>query len=231
MTARSVILLIGPEAEALASRLELSGYLPTTSDQPSIAAPAAVVVAPDCAGRLPTLRRRWGAIPILLGVGSDSVADRRHCLLSGADDFWLSRLGPSDVLSRLRLHLRLRQRPAATVAPLPAAEPSPRLRLADLEVDPASASVRRGGRSLQLTSREYELLLLLLRRSGAVVSRQEILTTIWAGQPGSTSNVIEVYVRYLRRKLEADGERRLIHTVRGHGYCLSERLPPARQSS
>ena len=180
--------------------------------------PLAVVLSPGEQGRIPELRRRWGALPILLGLAEDSVAGRSHTLLSGADDFWLTEVGPSDLLTRLRLH---RQLPAAVMA-------GPEcLQVADLQLWPASRQVSRGGRGLALTVREYQLLLLLLERRGQVLSREEILQRVWPEQqPGSASNVIEVYVRYLRQKLEQGGERRLIHTVRGRGYCLCEGLPP-----
>ena len=80
-------------------------------------------------------------------------------------------------------------------------------------------------RSLTLTQREYQLLLLLIREAGQVVRRERILREIWNDQPGAASNVIEVYVRYLRQKLEEGGERRILHTVRGQGYCLSDGPP------
>jgi DNA-binding response OmpR family regulator len=101
------------------------------------------------------------------------------------------------------------------------------LRLADLSVDPERRQVRRGARSVALTAREYQLLLLLLRKRDSIVSREQILREIWEDQPRAASNVIEVYVRYLRRKLEEGGERRLIHTVRGLGYSLAA-TPPGR---
>ena len=101
------------------------------------------------------------------------------------------------------------------------------LQMADLRLDPVARQVWRGQRQLTLTAREYQLLLLLLRHRGTVVSRERILEEIWAEQGGGASNVIEVYVRYLRQKLEQDGEPRLIHTVRGRGYCLSDGRPPA----
>jgi DNA-binding response OmpR family regulator len=100
------------------------------------------------------------------------------------------------------------------------------LQLADLSLDPANRQVKRGRRIVALTAREYQLLLLLLERRGQVVSRDLIQRRVWNDDRGCTSNVIEVYVRYLRQKLEQEGEKRLIHTVRGRGYCLSERLPP-----
>ena len=239
------LLLIGAEAEALAPRLALSGYRPLRQepgqadpvpvaveaplapepsppsfgpDAASAAVPLAVVLAAGEEGCIPELRRRWGSLPILLGLADDSVAGRSRILLSGADDFWLTALGPSDLLTRLRLH---RQLPATAAAP-------ECLQVADLQLFPASRQVSRGGRGLALTAREYQLLQLLLERRGQVLSREEILRRVWPDQQqGSASNVIEVYVRYLRQKLEQGGERRLIHTVRGRGYCLCEGLPPA----
>ncbi|MFM7311644.1 MAG: winged helix-turn-helix domain-containing protein [Cyanobium sp.] len=246
------VLLIGSEALALVPRLELSGYRPLrltagevledigpaetlpgeaprqggsiAADPPGPAGieapvdPAAVVLSPGEEARIPALRRRWGAVPILLGIVEDSVEGRARTLISGADDFWLTGLGPSDLLTRLRLH---GQMPAV----VPAAPQ--RLQVADLLVIPSTRLVNRGDRRVTLTAREYQLLLLLLEHRGRVVSREEILHQVWQDQQGSASNVIEVYVRYLRQKLEEGGERRLIHTVRGSGYCLSEGLPPA----
>jgi two-component system response regulator MprA len=224
-TAAAAVLLLGPEAEALAPRLTLSGHRPLLeADLANGPAPAprAVILAPREAGRILELRKRFPRTPLLLGVTSDSLEGRVRCLASGADDFWLTAVGPSDLLTRLRLHLGLGQGP-----PLPAAEPASRpLQAADLVVNPSTREVRRGLRSLSLTAREYDLLLLLLRAGGAVLSRDAILAEIWREERGASSNVIEVYVRYLRQKLEENGERRLIHTVRGQGYCLAERLPP-----
>jgi DNA-binding response OmpR family regulator len=102
---------------------------------------------------------------------------------------------------------------------------SPLLRLADLSIDPGNRTVWRGQRQVALTAREYGLLLHLLEHRGQILSREQILAAAWKGQQGVASNVVEVYVRYLRQKLEENGERRLIHTVRGRGYCLCERAP------
>ena len=213
--------LVGATARDLAARLELSGYHPlpleSLADPPR--PPDLLVLSPECELWIPELRRRWGAVPLLLGIEEDSVAGRCRCLQSGADDFWLTSLGPSDLLTRLRLHWQ-RCAPRA-----PALEP---LRLADLSVDPERRQVRRGPRTVALTAREYQLLLLLMRKRESVVTREEILREIWEDQPRTASNVIEVYVRYLRRKLEEGGERRLIHTVRGLGYCLAA-TPPSRE--
>ncbi len=215
----TAVLLVGPEAIGLAPRLEVSGYS-TQQQEPGEPFPAAVILSPGCEQRIPELRRRLGARPLLLGISSDSVESRSHCLEWGADDFWLPSLGTSDLLTRLRLHLALAQRQSPTPV-------SALLTLADLRIDPVARQGWRGQRQLSLTAREYQLLLLLLRHRGSVVSRERILEEIWADQGGGASNVIEVYVRYLRQKLEQEGESRLIHTVRGRGYGLSEGQPPA----
>jgi two-component system, OmpR family, response regulator MprA len=216
------ILLVGPEAEALAPRLEASGYLCCREPVPVGANPDAVLLSLDDSGRIAYLRHQWGTVPMLLDVGDDTVEARIHCLSSGADDFWLSSLGPSDLLMRLRLHLDLTRR---------ANVPAQLLQVGDLILNPSTRLVKRGARPVGLTAREYQLLLLLMERKGTVVSRELILRQVWnddqnsSSISSSTSNVIEVYVRYLRQKLEEGGERRLIHTIRGQGYCLSERLP------
>jgi DNA-binding response OmpR family regulator len=156
-------------------------------------------------------------MPILLDLECDSVEARAACLGSGADDFWLSEIGPSDLLLRLRLHRTIQQRSGQRPA---------LLELDDLSVDPTNRTVRRGDRVVALTAREFMLLQVLLRRRGQVLSRELLLQEVWQGER-SSSNVVEVYVRYLRQKLEAGGERRLLHTVRGRGYCLGQVLPEA----
>ncbi|MEB3265615.1 MAG: response regulator transcription factor [Cyanobacteriota bacterium] len=211
MTSDVAVLLLGERAQALAPRLEASGYRPLVGASTGT---RLVVLDADQQGRIGALRQQLPGVPLLLEIRHDTVEERSHCLASGADDFWLSAAGPSDLLMRLRLHLTLVERSAGS---------GECLRLVDLEVWPLHRRVRRAGRDLDLTEREIQLLLLLLRRAGTVVSRDTIQSEIWPdGQP---SNVIEVYVRYLRRKLEASGGSRLLHTVRGKGYCLAERWP------
>ncbi|MEI8251867.1 MAG: winged helix-turn-helix domain-containing protein [Synechococcus sp. ELA057] len=212
------VLLVGGTAEALAPRLEISGYSTlAAADAVAGARPAgqlcAVILSPGEEGRIPALRQRWGAVPMLLGAEGDTVESRRLTLLHGADDFWLTTLGPSDLLTRLRL---LRQQ---TQPPVSASQ---ELVFADLRLIPASRQVWRGEREVLLTGREFQLLHLLVEHRGQVLSRELIQQQVWQEQQDSASNVIEVYVRYLRQKLEQGGERRLIHTVRGRGYCLSD---------
>ena len=222
----ALLLLLGAEAEALAARLEASGYTVSCGDASLSANPAEdtaidlVVLAASASGQIAALREELPGVPILLDVGEDSLEGRVHCLSAGADDFWLSSHGPSDLLMRVRLQLDLRRQ---------SLRPSPLLQVADLSLNPSNHQVKRGKRMIALTAREYQLLVLLLERQGTVVSREQIQRLVWNDDRGASSNVIEVYVRYLRQKLEEGGERRLIHTVRGRGYCLSERLPPLGQ--
>ncbi|WP_114994087.1 winged helix-turn-helix domain-containing protein [Synechococcus sp. UW179A] len=223
----AVVLLVGPEAAALAERLRASGYAPINwtvgaeSDlvNGSDPAPVAAILASDQGSRVLELRSRFEALPILIGVSDDSIAARESVLAFGADDFWFTFSAPSDLLQRLRLHLSIQSRSALR---------PPLLQLADLSVDISSRQVRRGSRSLVLTAREYALLVLLLEERGRVVSRDRILRDVWKDDQGSSSNVIEVYVRYLRQKLEEGGEPRLIHTIRGRGYCLNDGFPSLR---
>jgi len=223
-TSKDVVLLVGPEAAALAERLCASGYAPVewTSGAEgrlltgSESDPVAAILSGDQKERVRELRTCFGAMPILIGVRDDNVAARESVLACGADDFWFTRSAPSDLLQRLRLHLLIQSR--TELQP-------PVLQLADLSVDISCRQVRRGNRLLALTAREYALLVLLLEERGRVVSRDRILRDVWKDDQGSSSNVIEVYVRYLRQKLEDGGEPRLIHTIRGRGYCLNDGIP------
>ena len=213
------VLLLGAPSQALAPRLGASGYGCLNGDPQdpgSWGSPDLVVLAVEAAGAIPQLRRQFPSIPLLLDIETDSVMGRSESLSSGAHDFWLSSAGPSELLMRLRLHTNLAKRTAAR---------HDRLRLADLSLVPGSQEAWRGQRSLALTAREFSLLQLLLHQAGEVVSRDTILQVVWPDQTSAASNIIEVYVRYLRQKLELGGERRLIHTVRGQGYCLAESLP------
>ena len=223
-TRDEVVLLVGPEAAALAERLSASGYAPVEWSSGaesrlangSESAPVAAILSGDQQERVRELRACFGAMPILIGVRDDNVAARELVLACGADDFWFTRSAPSDLLQRLRLHLLIQSR--TELQP-------PVLQLADLSVDISCRQVRRGNRLLALTAREYALLVLLLEERGRVVSRDRILRDVWKDEQGSSSNVIEVYVRYLRQKLEDGGEPRLIHTIRGRGYCLNDGMP------
>ena len=219
MTAEPLLLLVGHDAVALATRLNASGYATVDWLSAGVASsraqvgdePAAAILSADQVPLIGDLRQRFGPMPILLDLQQDSVQARSACLRSGADDFWLSTIGPSDLLMRLRLHRTIQDR----IGHRPAL-----LTVEDLSLDPINRQVRRGARPIALTAREYALLVVLMRDSGRVFSRDELLQQVWQDERAGSSNVVEVYVRYLRQKLEEGGESRLLHTVRGLGYCL-----------
>ena len=151
----------------------------------------------------------------VLDLKQDSVEARSACLSSGADDFWLSTLGPSDLLTRLRLHRTINDRKDLGHS---------LLQVQDLSLDPINRQVWRGARTIALTAREYALLLVLMQQAGRVFSREELQQRVWQDERAFSSNVVEVYVRYVRQKLEQAGEPRLLITVRGRGYCLGSPL-------
>lgn len=217
MTAEPLLLLVGHDAVALATRLNASGYATVDWLSAGVASsraqvgdePAAAILSADQVPLIGDLRQRFGPMPILLDLQQDSVQARSACLRSGADDFWLSTIGPSDLLMRLRLHRTIQDR----IGHRPAL-----LTVEDLSLDPINRQVRRGARPIALTAREYALLVVLMRDSGRVFSRDELLQQVWQDERAGSSNVVEVYIRYLRQKLEEQGEPRLVHTVRGRGY-------------
>jgi two-component system response regulator MprA len=155
--------------------------------------------------------RAAGNVPILMLTAKDTVADRVQGLDSGADDYLVKPFEFDELLARLRALLR-RARP----------EGSEMLAFGDLRLDTGTHQGYRGERTFELTAKEYELLELFLHHPRQVLTREVIYDRVWGYDFGGESNIIEVYVRYLRQKTEAEGEPRLIHTVRGVGYVLRE---------
>jgi DNA-binding response OmpR family regulator len=147
--------------------------------------------------------------PILILTARDAVDARVEGLDSGADDYLVKPFERQELLARIRALLR--RRPPRGMAPL---------RVGDLSLNPDTHEVRRGERDVELTQREFELLEYLMRNERLVISRQKLLDEVWGYDPFSITNTIEVFVSNLRRKLEAGGEPRLLHTVRGAGYVL-----------
>ena len=160
------------------------------------------------------LRAAGNDVPILVLTARDAVGDRVEGLDAGADDYLTKPFALQELLARLRALLR-----RATVS---GEEPDEVLTFADLSMDLASRDVRRGGRPIELTRTEFALLEMFLRRPRRVLERGFILEEVWGYDFPTTANSLEVYVGYLRRKTEAEGEPRLIHTVRGVGYVLKE---------
>jgi two-component system response regulator MprA len=158
--------------------------------------------------RLRELRDRT---PVLMLTARDAVGDRVEGLDAGADDYVVKPFALEELLARVRALLR---RSGA-----PGDEP---LRFADLVLDPITREVRRGVRAVELSRTEHNLLELFLLNPRRVLTREVIFDRVWGYDFGPTSNTLEVYVGYLRRKTEAEGEPRLLHTVRGVGYVLKE---------
>ncbi len=158
------------------------------------------------------LRAGDRTLPILMLTARDRVPDRVAGLDAGADDYQVKPFAFDELLARVRALLR-RASPA---------EQDSRLRFADLIADPAAREVRRGNRAVDLTTREYELLEFFLRHPRQVLSRDKIFERVWGSDFLGGSNLIDVHVMRLRDKLEAAGEPRLIHTIRGAGYSLRE---------
>jgi DNA-binding response OmpR family regulator len=148
-------------------------------------------------------------VPILMLTARDAVESRVEGLDSGADDYLVKPFERQELLARLRALLR--RRPPKGAAPLV---------VGDLMLNPDTHEVTRDGRPVELTQREFELLEYLMRNERIVVSRQRLLDEVWGYDPFSVTNTIEVFVSNLRRKLEANGEPRLLHTIRGAGYVL-----------
>jgi DNA-binding response OmpR family regulator len=147
--------------------------------------------------------------PILMLTARDSVDARVEGLDVGADDYLVKPFERQELLARLRALLR--RRPPRGAAPLTTG---------DLMLNPDTHEVRRADRAIDLTQREFELLEYLMRNERIVVSRQRLLDEVWGYDPFSVTNTIEVFISNLRKKLEADGEPRLLHTIRGAGYVL-----------
>ena len=155
--------------------------------------------------------RAAGPVPILMLTAKDAVGDRVAGLDAGADDYLVKPFAFDELLARMRALLRR------------AAPTSPEvLHFADLTLDTGTRQAFRADRPIELTAKEYELLELFMRHPRQVLTREVIFDRVWGYDFGGESNIIEVYVRYLRQKTEAANEKRLVHTVRGVGYVLRE---------
>ncbi|HEU5345402.1 MAG TPA: response regulator transcription factor [Ktedonobacterales bacterium] len=158
------------------------------------------------------LRQSGDQTPILMVTARDAVTDRVKGLDTGADDYLVKPAQLDELQARVRALLR-RRNPEQTEV----------LRFNDLELDTGTRVAHRGQREIELSTTEYELLQLFMRRPRQVLTRDIIMERVWGYDFGGASNVLEVYVGYLRSKLEAAGEPRLLHTVRGAGYALREK--------
>ena len=169
------------------------------------------VMMPGISGVEVVRRLRGGgqALPICVLSARDELADRVAGLRAGADDYLVKPFELEELVARLQALLR--RRPDRPDVPI---------ELGDLRIDPARRRVRRGDRELDLTGREFELLETFARHPGIVLSRRQLLEQVWGYTFEVDGNVVDQFVSYLRRKLEAEGEQRVIHTVRGVGFVL-----------
>jgi len=157
------------------------------------------------------LRNTGTDIPVILLTAKDEVGDRVAGLDAGADDYLVKPFDIEELLARVRVQLRRNQKPDRE-----------RLQFAELQLDRKSREVKRGDRAIELTAKEFDLLEYLMIHPRQVLTRDQILEQVWGYDFMGDSNIIEVYVRYLRLKLEANQEKRIIQTVRGVGYVLRE---------
>ena len=161
------------------------------------------------------MRAAGNTTPILMLTARDGLDDRVKGLDVGADGYVVKPFSTSELVARVRALLRRAR----------SSRPTPERRFADVVLNVESREARRGDRVLELTPREFDLLALLMDRPRVVLGRAELLTEAWGYQSAVDTNAVEVYVGYLRRKLEGDGDPRIIWTVRGVGYVLREGRP------
>ncbi len=221
---RPVVLLVDDDAairRSLGTGLELEGFevVPASGGRAALAAaetvsPSVVLLdmtMPDMDGLevLERLRASGDDVPVCVLSARDDVDDRVRGLQAGADDYIVKPFALEEVTARL--HALLRRRPPA---------PTDQLVVGDIVLDPGQHTAARGGRDLGLTRRELELLALFMRHPGEVLDRKRLHEDVWGYTFDPGTNVADVFVGYLRRKLEADGEPRVLHTVRGVGFVL-----------
>jgi two-component system response regulator MprA len=222
-TTQPRVLVVEDDAEiagALRRSLRLEGYDVQLAGDGRAALEQAAVFEPDAVVLdlgLPALDgvqvcrelRRESDVPILMLTARDAVEQRVAGLDSGADDYLVKPFDRQELLARLRALLR-RRPPRGSAS----------LVVGDLKLNPATREASRDGRALELTAREFELLEFLMRHERLVVSRRTLLEEVWEYHAFAETNTIDVFVSNLRRKLEAGGEPRILHTVRGAGYVL-----------
>jgi len=157
------------------------------------------------------LRTQGFGIPVVLLTEGDTIPERVASLEAGADDYLVKPFHPQELLNRIHSHLHRRS-----------GQPDHRLVFLDLALDPLSREVTKGSQKIELTGKEFDLLRYLMQHPRQVLTRQQILQQVWGYDFTGDSNIIEVYVRYLRLKLEHPGEKRILQTVRGVGYVLKD---------
>jgi len=211
---RSIAGFVEPELERVGFVVQCAYDGATGLEEAGKFGPALIVLdimlpGLDGVGVLKRLREGGSRVPVIMLTARDTTLDKVHSLDRGADDYLTKPFDIEELLARIRALLRR-------------AEGDEILRVADLEINTSTREVRRGEREIELTSREYELLEFMAHNPRRVLSRELLLSRVWDEDFGLTTNLVDVYVGYLRRKVDAPGEAKLIRTVRGAGYALRE---------
>lgn len=219
------ILLVEPDqmlAQQVSEDLHDGGYQPVAvadaasaleqvvKHQPALIVVDRMLVGESGLDLCQELRQAGATTPVLILMARDAVEDRVACLEAGADDYFLKPYRSDEFLKLVRIYLK----PETTTIE--------QLRFEGLMLDLANRTAHRSGRVIDLTMKEFELLKYLMEHPREILPREQILENVWGYDFLGESNVIEVYIRYLRLKLEDESEKRLIHTVRGVGYVLRE---------
>ena len=223
---RNPCVLVVETDESLATQVSLdlkeSGYEPIVANdatsglhqardrQPALIVVDRMLTGASGLGLCSHLRNTGARVPVVVLMARDTVDDRVACLEAGADDYFLKPYRSEEFLKLVRLYLQ--PEPGVTE----------QLRFGDLVLDLATRRALRHGRAIDLTMKEFELLKCLMEHPREVLTREQILENVWGYDFMGESNVIEVYIRYLRLKIEDEGQKRLIQTVRGVGYVLRE---------
>jgi DNA-binding response OmpR family regulator len=210
----SIASFVEPELEHLGFSVQCAYDGPTGLEEVKKFRPELIVLdimlpGLDGVGVLKRLRQAGNRVPVVMLTARDATLDKVHSLDHGADDYVTKPFDIEELLARIRALLRR-------------VEGEEILRVSDLEVNTATREVRRGEREIDLTAREYELLEFMARNPRRVLSRDFLLARVWDQEYGVTTNAVDVYIGYLRKKVDAPGEAKLIRTVRGAGYALRE---------
>jgi DNA-binding response OmpR family regulator len=211
---RSIVGFVEPELEHLGFHVHcaydgVAGLEEAQTFSPDLIILDIMLPFMDGVGVLKRLRQEGSRIPVIMLTARDTTLDKVHSLDLGADDYLTKPFDIEELLARIRALLRR-------------AEGDEVLRVADLEINTSTREVRRADREIELTAREYELLEFMARNPRRVLSREFLLARVWDEELGLTTNLVDVYVSYLRKKVDAPGEMNLIRTVRGVGYVLRE---------
>ena len=211
---RSIVGFVEPELEHLGYRVRCAYDGPSGLEQAEAFEPEIIILdimlpKLDGVGVLKHLRETGSKVPVIMLTARDTTLDKVHSLDRGADDYLTKPFDIEELLARLRTLLRR-------------SEGDEILRVADLEVNTATREVKRGGREINLTYREFELLEFMVRNPRRVLSRDMLLVRVWEQEGGFQTNVVDVYISYLRKKIDFPEKTHLIHTFRGAGYALKE---------